>query len=300
MYSFFSSLGSLYKHRLGTLMTVLVLGIAMFLPLSLYVTLENLKQIDLQYKNWGAITVFLSVSADQADAESFSMQVNERADASAVIISPEQGLEEFRDSSGFGQALEVFDANPLPWVLHITPDPGETGSLEDTVERLSGWLEQQEPVDAIQLDYKWLQRLAGLTELGATVASLVTLMFSLAVVVVVSNTIRLDVAARAEEIQVLSLVGAGNSFIRQPFLYSGFWYGVLGALLALMMLNLSLGYIAGPMQRLLESYGNDFELTNLGVRQILALMLMGGMFGLFGAWVSVQRHLGSLRSGLGY
>jgi cell division transport system permease protein len=120
-------------------------------------------------------------------------------------------------------------------------------------------------------------------------------MFSLAVVVVVANTIRLDVAGRAEEIQVLSLVGAGNSFIRQPFLYSGFWYGLLGSLLALILLNLSMYYLKHPLERLLESYGNAFSVKSLGVVDSLLVLLVGSFLGLSGAWLSVQRYLRHLR-----
>jgi cell division transport system permease protein len=295
MYSFFSSIGALLSHRVGTLMTVLVLGVAMALPLGLHVTLVNLEGFDLQEEEWGAITVFLHDGTTAADADQLARTVSERDDAIAALISPEQGMEEFTRSSGFGQAEELFDENPLPWVVLVTPQIESAQDLGPVVTALASWLENQPSVDLVQVDYKWLQRLSGLLNLGRALVSVLTAVFSLAVLVVVANTIRLDVANRAEEIQVLSLVGAGDSFIRQPFLYSGFWYGLLGALLALGLLSLSVFYLQNPLEHLLQSYGESFELKGLSAVEALLIMFAGGFLGLAGAWVSVQRYLRHLR-----
>jgi cell division transport system permease protein len=295
LYSFFSSLGTLWSHRLGTFMTVMVLGIAMALPLGLFVTVKNLGALDLQQEDWGTITVFLKSDATEDLALSFLQRINEKSDARAKAVSPGEGMNEFRESSGFGQVLDLFDENPLPWVLLVTPQPARGEKLDEVVAGLADWLGQQDQVDIVQVDHKWLQRLAGLLDLGNAFVTVLTFMFSLAVVVVVANTIRLDVAGRSEEIQVLSLVGAGNSFIRQPFLYSGFWYGLLGSLLALLLLNLSMYYLKYPLERLLASYGSAFTVKNLGAVDSLLVLLAGSFLGLSGAWVSVQRYLRQLR-----
>jgi len=297
LYSFFSILGTLLSHRIGTLMTVMVLGIAMALPLGLYVTVKNLRALDLQQDQWGAITVFLQSDAGEEQAMLLVRLISQDLNASAEAVSPDQGMEEFRQASGFGQALDIFDGNPLPWVLLVMPEPAENEELDELVAFLDTWLQSQPEVDLVQVDFKWLQRLAGLLELGDALVFVLTVMFSMAVVVVVANTIRLDVASRAEEIHVLSLVGAGNGFIRQPFLYSGFWYGLLGALLALLLFNLSLYYMRQPLERLLDAYGNSFAVQNLDGTGVVLTVLTGGMLGLFGAWVSVQRYLRQIREG---
>ena len=252
---------------------------------------------DLKQDEWGAITVFLHGEVTEAGASKFAGQVNGRSDARAVIVSPDQGMEEFRKASGFGQALDLFDENPLPWVLLVTPQIAAGEELGFRVTVLATWLEEQEAVDIVQVDHKWMQRLSGLLELGGAFITVLSVMFSLAVVVVVANTIRLDVGSRAEEIQVLSLVGAGDGFIRQPFLYTGFWYGLLGALLALVLLSVSIVYLQGPLEHLLHAYGNSFELKGLGGSQAVLVLLSGGLLGLGGAWVSVQRYLRQLRTG---
>jgi cell division transport system permease protein len=295
LYSFFSSLGTLLDHRLGTLMTVMVLGIAMFLPLGLYVTVKNVGSIDLRQGDWGTLTVFLHAGLGRQEAQALTGRLGESWLGTATTVSPQEGLAQFQEASGFGRALELFEDNPLPWVILAAPLQDAQGEMDSAARALAAWLERQDEVDIVQVDHKWLQRLAGLLELGDALVTVLAVLFSLAVVVVVANTIRLDVAGRADEIQVLSLVGAGNGFIRQPFLYSGFWYGLLGALLALILLHLSLLYLALPLERLLAAYGSHFELQALGPRGSLLAIVGGGLLGLFGAWMSVQRYLRQMR-----
>ncbi|NND43986.1 MAG: hypothetical protein HKN58_01590 [Xanthomonadales bacterium] len=293
-YSFFSSLGAMLKHRIGTLMTVLVLGIAILLPLGLYMLLTHFDRLDLQKDEWGAITVFVEPGTPASAVQALAAEVSEWPGVSGVqTVSPEQGMEEFSAASGFGPSLDLLEENPLPWVLQLSPavSAGDAEALEMRIESWMERLENDARVDSVQYDHKWLQRLARLLELARAAVTVLSLLFGLAVIVVVANTIRLDVAAREEEIEILALVGAGNAFIRQPFLYSGFWYGLLGGLLAYALMQLCLFYLAGPLGRLLDAYGHEVHLQGLDLRQLLWLLLGSGALGLFGAWISVQRYL---------
>lgn len=299
LYSFFSSLGTLLSHRFGTLMTVVVLGIAMVLPTGLLLTLENLRHIDLQQENWGMLTVFMQATATEDQVRDLEDLLRQQAVARINAISPQQGMLEFREASGFGQALDVLDSNPLPWIIEVEPRWIEGQSMDEQTATLTQWLEAQGQVESVVVDSKWLQRLAGLIRLGDAFVSVLGFMFSLAVLVVIANTIRLDVGNRAEEIEILSLVGAGPGFIRLPFLYSGFWYGVLGAFFALLLLELSLVYLRAPLASLMDAYGNSFSLSGLTIPQVLLMFLTGGALGWLGAWIAVQRYLRQLnREGL--
>lgn len=297
-YSFFSSLGVLLQHKFGTLMTVLVLGIAMFLPLGLYVTLANLDGLDLHQDEWSAVTVFFASGTEEAEARRVADQLEKKMHPEKIVlISPVQGLADFRDASGFGQSLDMLEENPLPWVMQIIPKPGSTEQVEQGVAELIAYLQLVNSIEVAQFDYKWLQRLGRTLELGEALVTLLMLLFGIAVVVVVANTIRLDVASHAEEIEILALVGAGNAFIRQPFLYTGLWYGLMGGLVALTLLYLSLYYLSGPLGLLLETYGTVFALRGLGGNNVLWLLLGGGALGWSGALISVQRYLRLLQVG---
>jgi cell division transport system permease protein len=299
-YSFFSSLGAMFQHRIGTLMTILVLGIAILLPLGLYVTLNNLDRLDLQQEQWGAITVFLSEDIDQASINSLSQSLESRADVNSVEqVSPEQGMAEFQESSGFGQSLEMLEDNPLPWVLMVNPvvEGSNEPDLQLRLNQLMSHLESRPEVQSVQFDHKWLQRLGRMLELGRAAVLVLIILFGLAVIVVVANTIRLDVAARSEEIEILALVGAVNSFIRQPFLYAGFWYGLMGGALAAGLMQLCLFYLDAPLTSLLDAYGQGIHLYGLSMNDIVILALASGFLGMLGAWVSVQRYLKMLHVG---
>jgi cell division transport system permease protein len=295
LYSFFSSLGSLANNAVGTLMTVAVLGIAMALPLALYVAVDNFEAVDLKKERWGSLSVYLVESANEADAQSLATLLRDRYDTRVEVVSPDEGLASFREASGFGDVLDLLDGNPLPWVLHVTPAEEGEGGLEARVAQLAAWIEAREAVDAVQVDYRWLQRLEAFVGLARSLVAVLTAVFALAVLVIVANTIRLDVANRAGEIEVLHLVGAPNGFIRLPFLFAGFWYGVLGAVLALSLLSVALLYLSAPAERLLDAYGNSLRLEGPGLVDTAGLLAAGGLLGLAGSWVAVGRHLRRFR-----
>lgn len=279
-------------------MTVMVLGIAMFLPLGLYITLSNLDGMNLRQDEWSAVTVFFKPDTTEADVRRVARELETHLSPEAiVIISPDEGMADFRDASGFGESLDMLEENPLPWVMQVSPQRGSTEQVEERVAELTGFLQSLDSIEVTQFDYKWLQRLGRMMELGQATVSVLILLFGIAVVVVVANTIRLDVASHAEEIEILALVGAGNAFVRQPFLYSGLWYGLMGGLLAVMLLGLTVLYLGRPLGLLLETYGSVFSLQGLGGQNTLWVLSGGGFLGWLGAWISVQRYLQRLKVG---
>ena len=297
-YSFFSSLGVLLTHKVGTFMTVLVLGIAMFLPLGLYMTLTNLEGMNLRQDEWSAITVFFKPGTKQVEVNRVAEELDQQFSPEAVvIISPAAGMADFRDASGFGESLDMLEENPLPWVMQVSPKQGSTTEVESRVGELTDFLKTVDSIEVAQFDYKWLQRLGRMMELGQAAVTVLILLFGLAVVVVVANTIRLDVASHAEEIEILALVGAGNAFVRQPFLYTGLWYGLAGGLLAVLLLGLTMLYLGRPLGLLLETYGTAFNPRGLGFGNTFRVLLGGSFLGWLGAWIAVQRYLRLLRVG---
>jgi len=297
-YSFFSSLGVLLQHKVGTPMTVLVLGIAMFLPLGLYATLANLDGLNLHQDEWSAVTVYFASGTRQTEVQRVADELEKRMQVEKVVaISPAEGLVDFREASGFGESLDMLEENPLPWVMQVIPPPGTTQEVEASIAELTTYLQSIDSIEVTQFDYKWLKRLGRMLDLGEAAVSVLILLFGLAVVVVVANTIRLDVASHADEIEILALVGASNAFIRQPFLYTGLWYGLMGGLLAIVLMHVTLFYLGGPLGLLLETYGTIFVMRGLGGSNTLWVLIGGGLLGWLGAWIAVQRYLRLLAVG---
>jgi cell division transport system permease protein len=155
-------------------------------------------------------------------------------------------------------------------------------------------LQNMQEVELAQLDMAWLQRLRVLNQAGERGITILAVLLSLSVLLVIGNTIRLAILNRQSEIKVIKLVGGTNAFVRRPFLYTGFWYGILGGVVAWLTLLLALSFINGPINHFAALYQSQFVLRWLGPEMLLALPLFGMILGIFGAWLAVGRHLSQI------
>jgi cell division transport system permease protein len=138
---------------------------------------------------------------------------------------------------------------------------------------------------------EWLQRLSAFVQLTQRAVMVLGLLLALAVVLVVGNTIRLSIESRRDEIIVAKLVGGTDAWVRRPFLYTGAWYGLLGAALAWCLIQFSLLMLKEPVAELARLYLSDFEPMGLGLSGSLILLLTSLMLGWLGAWLAVGHHL---------
>jgi cell division transport system permease protein len=203
-------------------------------------------------------------------------------------VSREQALAEFRELSGFGEALDLLSENPLPALVLVTPQR-ELGQAQ--INALVESLARLPEVEQAKLDQKWLERLYALLEIARRLVWMIAGLLGLAVIVVVGNTIRLDIENRREEIEVMKLIGAPDGFIRRPFLYSGFWYGLLGGVLGFIFVWAALLSIIGPTRQLALLYQSGFTLSGLSFSGTVAMLAAGIALGWLGAFWTVARHL---------
>ena len=286
----FESLGRLYRNGLATWMTAMVIGIALALPAGLYLLLANLDRLSGAWEGQAGLSVFLKDGIKADAAEDLADRVRSWAEVAGVtLVTPEQALEEFRQRSGFADVLAALENNPLPVVLLVSPtgnhsDPVSAGALQEKLRQLS-------ETDLVQLDLQWVQRLAAILETARRAVLLISALLALAVLLMVGNTIRLEIQNRREEIVVTKLIGATNAFVRRPFLYSGIWYGVLGAMLAWLVVEVGFRMLESPVQRLVGLYEGSFELQTQPGRLLLVLLGGGIALGLLGSWLAVGRHL---------
>lgn len=292
--SAFATLRRLLVTPMATSLTVAAMAVALLLPASLYVLTENLKVLGGYWDSSAAISVFLAPEVDEARAEAFATQWRARSDiAQAQVISRAQGLAEFRDYSGLGAALDQLTDNPLPVVISVYPSSDMTSAKH--LERLTAGLEQLDEVDFTRLDTEWLRRLRALVALLERAFWLLGLALASGVLLVVGNTIRLEIENRRAEIEVMSLVGATTSFIRRPFLYSGAWYGLLSGLSAWVLVWIAVGLMQIPVNHLAEAYQSAFRLRMLNPMASVLLIGGGAALGVLGSWIAVGRHLGGMQ-----
>jgi len=290
---FFFSLGKLAQNPVGTLLTALVIGVALALPAGLYVVTRNVAAVSYSWQDTLQVSLFLknSVSAERGAALARALGKRPLV-AKAEYISREQSLAEFRAQSGFGEALDLLRENPLPAVIAVTP---ARGAEESRVRNLVTELSAMPEVDLAKLDQQWLERLYAILAIIERAGLTVALLLGIAVVVIVGNTIRLDIEARREEISVMKLIGAPDSFIRRPFLYTGFWYGLAGSVCALLLVGAGTLALAVPSQTLADLYGSRFGFSGLSAGGGLVLLIAGVLLGWLGAWGTVGRHLAGIQ-----
>lgn len=284
------SLGRLSQQPIATALTVLVMGIALALPACLNVLVRNAQAAGGSWDRALDVSVYLKSSIDASAAMRLADKLRQRSDVKAVqLIKAEDALKEFREHSGFGEALAALSDNPLPNTLVVTP--AEVGASSATLAALRDELGTLAEVDTVQLDTDWVQRYLAMLDTVRRLVVMVAVLLALGVVVIVGNTIRLDIQNRRDEIEVTKLVGGSDAFVRRPFLYCGVWYGLGGGLLAWLVVVVAVALLAGPVQRIAGLYGSNFALTGLGVLGGLELLLIGVILGWLGSFAAATRHL---------
>jgi len=287
------SLGRLYRNRVSSLMTAAVIAIAMAMPAGLYLLLDNLGRLSGTWDGQASMSVFLKNSVQASAAEKLVKSVRQWPEVGSVqLVTPEQALEEFSERSGFADVLDALDENPLPAVLIVFPaddysTPAAASTLRDRFSRLP-------ETELAQLDLQWVQRLSAILEIARRGILVISSLLALAVLLVIGNTIRLEIQNRREEILVTKLIGATNGFVRRPFLYSGIWYGMLGAIIAWLLVESGFWLLSEPVSRLAGLYQSDFHLETLPFALLWVLIMGGICLGLLGSWLAVSRHLDAI------
>ena len=288
VYSLLASFGRMLRKPWSTALTIGVMAVALALPLGLWAALSNIERFAGDVQQARQVSVFLRTDVAVDDAGALAERLRARDDVAAVEHrTPEQGLAELRDTGGLGDTLSGLDGNPLPSLLIVTPT-GDEGLLAETLSELP-------EADIVQHDAAWRERLDGWLRFGGRLAWVLAAMLGFGALLVVGNTVRLDIQQRTEEIGVLQLLGATDGFIRRPFLYLGLSYGLVAGALALALLTAADLSLRAPLAELARSYGSDFALRGFGLQHAAAIILGAGLLGWIGAGLVTGHYLRQTR-----
>ncbi|PLX61873.1 permease-like cell division protein FtsX [Sedimenticola selenatireducens] len=288
-----ASLGRLIRTPLSSLMTTLVIGIALALPAGLYLLLGNVQTLSGNWDGAASISLFLKQETSDKQARQLASRLqNDPAINQVKLISRTEALEEFRQLSGFAGVLDSLDENPLPSLLIVEPTAQHAEPVP--AEALLARLRQNSEVEFAQLDLQWVRRFHAITRIAQRGVIILASLLGLSVLLIVGNTIRLEIQNRHAEIEITKLIGGTNAFIRRPFLYNGAWYGLFGGISAWLMVTVSLLLLDNPIEQLAGLYQSGFQLSGIGFSTLL--MLLGGstLLGLAGSWIAVGRHLNEI------
>jgi len=281
------------RQPLASALTIAVIGIALAMPTGLNVVVQNGRAIAGGWDNIRDFSVYLrpGTQIDQA------IRLRDQLDDSIVVesarlISANDALIEFGNDPEFGGLLGSLEQNPLPHTIVVRPT---ADAVPADLQELERGLSRRTDVDLVKLDTDWVKRLNAMLDLARRGVWIAAVMLVGAVIVIIGNTIRLDIENRRAEIEVAKLLGASDGFVRRPFLYTGFWYGVLGGCFALLLLALSLWLLSGPIERLAGLYGSTFSPLGVDAATVLSILAGGLLAGLGGAWSAVARHLAAIQ-----
>jgi cell division transport system permease protein len=284
------SLGRLWTQPFATLLTILVIGIALALPACLHVLVQNVRAASGGWGNALDISVYMKTDATLEQAKQAMKRIEQRRDVEEVtLVEADAALAEFRKSSGFGEALDALKDNPLPHALVVRPadefrDPTQVESLSAELRKIDG-------VDIVQLDTAWVSRFNAILDVVRRVVLLAAGLFALGILVIVGNTIRLDIENRRDEIEVTKLVGGSDGFVRRPFLYNGVWYGIGGGLVAWVTVMVVIALLGEPVQRIAGLYGSSFQLQGLGLEGSAVLLAGGALLGWLGSFIAATKEI---------
>lgn len=288
LYSLMASLGRAVRKPWATLLTIGVMAVALSLPVGLGLILQNAERFAGRVQASREISVFLRQDTSLERARALADELRGRADvANLVWKTPDEGLADFRRTSALGDAIDQLDGNPLPHLYIVTPKADELALAEQ--------LRALPEAEQVQHDAVWRQRLDQWLQFGNRLAWVLALLLGLGAVLVVGNTVRLDIQSRKEEIGVLQLLGATDGFIRRPFLYLGAWYGLAAGGVALALLTAANHYLAPPLAKLAASYGSRFALQGFNPLQALLVVAAAGLLGWLGGGLVTGHYLRQTR-----
>jgi len=288
VYSLVASLGRVLGKPWATALTIGVMAVALALPLGLWLVLGNVERFSGSVQQSREISVFLKQDVADARAKALAEELRGRRNVGKVELrSPEQGLQSLREKGIPAEAIDAAGDNPLPYVIILTPAGDEA--------MLVAGLQQLPEAELVQHDSQWRERLDGWLRFGGRVAWVLAVLLGLGALLVVGNTVRLDIQSRREEIGVLQLLGASDGFIRRPFLYLGAWYGLGAGALAIGLLAAAGHALREPLAQLAASYGSHFALAGFTPQVALAVLAGATVLGWLGAGVVTGHYLRQTR-----
>ena len=281
----------MFASKLAGILNILVIGIALSLPAGMYVLLQNAQGLVAQLSGTPQISLFMSLDAKADDVDKLRKQLEQHPTIARVeFVARAQALEQLKQSTGLADVIGGLNQNPLPDAFIVYPKPGAAQSLDELRIELA----KLPKVELAQLDSAWAYKLEALLKFGRMVVLILASLLSLALIAITFNTIRLQILTQRDEIEVAKLIGATNGFIRRPFLYFGATQGLLGGIMAWLIITISLLLLNHQLNALSQLYASQFVLHPLSLGDSLILLLFSMYLGWLGAWLSVARHLSQI------
>ncbi len=282
------ALSRLRATPFASVLSVLVIGVAIMLPLGLYALFANISAAAGRLNTDPNVNVYLQVTATDLDAKEIEKRLRAMTNVAEVrFITREVALAEMKRVASMSDLLAGLETNPLPHAFLLKPKSVEPAALDAMRKEIAA----MPKIDAVVMDFEWAKKLKRFATFAERIVALLGLLLGLAVVFVTGNTIRLQILTQKDEIEVSRLIGATKRFIRRPFLYYGAIQGFLAGTTAVLAMTALIWWASAEVQALTISYGSDFAIQYLTLNQILAVLGIGTALGWLGGFLSVSLYL---------
>lgn len=283
------ALRELIRSRWSSITTIAVIAIAISLPSGLLLFLKNFQILSKPWAQNPKIALYLHQTTSKQKINDLQLKLNQMTDVSEIkYISPKQGFNELKKAMHINRITAAIPSNPIPPLIEVSPT--KQSSSPKYLKKLLTRLKKIPEVDMAQLDMQWIKRLHYLLILGQRLTSTLFALFSIAVALIVSHTIRLTAGQlRQKEITILTRLGATQAFIQRPTRYQGLFYGVFGGITACLLVNAALAWIASPAMPLAATYHNHFSIHFMTLKTILIILVLSGLAGWLGSWISDKK-----------
>ena len=283
----------LRRRKFGTLLTILVIAVSLTIPTVSYLMWKNLHLATTQFYPESELTIYLHKNLSEEDANLVVEKIRQQEGVESLhYVSRQESLKEFKSWSGFGEELDVLDDNPLPAVVMVKPLKEFNAS--EKREELRAALNKIKGVQEVRLDNDWMEKLTALSWLVAHVAIFCTVLMTVAVFLVIGNSIRSDVYSSRAGIDVMKLLGATDQFILRPYLYTGMIYALLGGFVAAIFSSFIIGYFTSAVKYVTDIFAVQFDLNGLTVGELIFLLTSCLIMGYVGAWIAAKHHIALL------
>ena len=294
--SFGATLARLARAPLGAALNILVIGIALSLPVGLYVVIANLQASSHQLAAEPQVSAFMALDASRAEVAQIEARLKQNPRVERFRFVPrEQALQELKQASELADVVDSLPQNPLPDAFVVNARDSTPQALEALRDEIKQWPR----VVHVQLDAAWARRLDAALRLGRLAVAILGALLALALVAVTFNTTRLQVLTQRDEIEVIKLIGATDAFIRRPFLYFGALQGCAGGIVAWLIVSGGVSLLNHNLGELSHVYATLIQLKHLSLGDSLSLLALPAALGWFAAWLSVGRYLALIEPGAG-
>lgn len=291
---FFSTLGELFRSPMNTLLNATVIGITLAIPTLAYVSVNSAKTLTNAWEVQPQVNLYLEDDYKESDISAMIEEIGFIEGVSSTRLIPKaEALKQFKASSGLADELDSLKVNPLPNTLIVTPKTEHSGESEVTT-----LVENLLKIDGIKehsVNMDWLSRFNSLLAFGRSLFLILAALLSIAVLLVINNTVGLLIRERKQEIIVTQLVGGTNSFIKRPFLYYGALLGLIGSLIAILIYVVAHFLLQQPIEELAKTYNSQFTLASLSIKEIGILCFTGLILGWLASQFAVIRQLHKIK-----